>query len=92
MSGQFGIGQAVKEMQDGRQVRRAGWNGKGMFLELVKGGHFQHPSTTRSLENFVAMYTAQGNWIPWLCSQADLLATDWELVAVDVSYDRPLFA
>lgn len=29
---------------------------------------------------YIAMWTAQGKWQPgWLCSQADLLATDWEL-------------
>ncbi len=30
---------------------------------------------------YIAMYNAQKEWQPgWLCSQADLLATDWELV------------
>ena len=29
-----GIGWAVKQMQDGRKVRRAGWNGKGMWIAL----------------------------------------------------------
>ena len=29
---------------------------------------------------YIAMFTAQGKWQPgWLASQADLLATDWEL-------------
>ena len=29
---------------------------------------------------YIAMWTAQGKWQPgWLCSQADLLALDWEL-------------
>lgn len=29
---------------------------------------------------YVAMWTAQKQWQPgWLCSQADLLATDWEI-------------
>jgi hypothetical protein len=26
------------------------------------------------------MVTAQGDLVPWLCSQTDLLATDWEIV------------
>lgn len=30
---------------------------------------------------YVAMFNAQKQWQPgWLCSQADLLATDWEIV------------
>lgn len=29
---------------------------------------------------YIAMYTAEGKWQPgWLASQADLLATDWEI-------------
>lgn len=29
---------------------------------------------------YIAMWTAQKQWQPgWLCSQADLLATDWEV-------------
>ena len=35
-----GIGWAVKQMWDGARVRRAGWNGKGMFLFLVPGSTF----------------------------------------------------
>ena len=30
---------------------------------------------------YIAMWTAAGKWQPgWLASQADLLATDWEIV------------
>jgi len=86
-----GIGWAVKEMHDGHRVRRAGWNGKGMFLFLVPGSRFKvnrppllgiypegteidyHPRTL-----WPQMKTAQGHVVPWLCSQTDLLATDWE--------------
>ena len=31
------IGWAIKQMQNGTKVRRAGWNGKGMWLILVPG-------------------------------------------------------
>lgn len=83
----FGIGQAVKEMQDGNLVRRAGWNGKGMFLflrknesnadveyEIDSGGILYYPE-----QSWVAMKTADDTVVPWLCSQTDLLAVDWEL-------------
>lgn len=30
-----GIGWAIKQMQNGDKVRRAGWNGKGMFIVLM---------------------------------------------------------
>ena len=72
----FGIGQAVKELRDGRRVARSGWNGKGMWLEL------QLPdSDSKMTLPYVFMRTAQADLVPWLCSQTDLLATDWNVVA-----------
>lgn len=29
---------------------------------------------------YVFMRTAQNDFVPWLCSQTDLLANDWEVV------------
>ena len=66
-----GIGWAVKQMQDGGRVRRRGWNGKGMWLAIDKFSKMTVP--------YVFMLTAQGALVPWLCSQIDLLATDWEV-------------
>jgi hypothetical protein len=67
------IGWAVKQMWNGDKVRRTGWNGKGMFLTLVT-------DVPPDSSPFVSMWTAQQKWQPgWLCSQADLLAVDWEL-------------
>jgi hypothetical protein len=66
------IGWAVKQMQNGNRVARAGWNGRGMHLSL------QVPDAGSKMTlPYVYMYTAQGDLVPWLCSQADLLATDW---------------
>lgn len=67
-----GIGWAVKELQNGQRVCRAGWNGRGMFLRL------QLPVAGSMTLPFVYMYTAQGDTVPWLCSQTDLLAADWQ--------------
>lgn len=85
-----GIGWAVKQMQHGSKVRRAGWNGKkGMFLFLVPGSTFKvnrapllgiYPEGTEiQYHAHVDMKTADGQVVPWLCSQTDLLATDWEV-------------
>lgn len=68
------IGWAVKHLWDGSKVARKGWNGKGMHLELQKPD-----ANSKMTEPYVYMKTAQGGLIPWLCSQADLLAIDWEL-------------
>lgn len=72
---QFGIGRAIKELRNGSAVRRAGWNGKNMSLELqIPDAH------SKMTLPYVFIHTAQGDLVPWLCSQTDLLATDWELV------------
>lgn len=86
-----GIGWAVKQMRNGSRVCRAGWNGKGMFLFLVPGSEFEVnrppllgiylPGTKVSYHAHVDMRTATGEIVPWLCSQTDLLATDWEIAA-----------
>jgi Protein of unknown function (DUF2829) len=72
MEMQMNIGGAVKELNEGNRVARSGWNGKNMYLEL------QIPdSNSKMTLPYVYMRTAQGELVPWLCSQSDLLATDW---------------
>lgn len=76
MSTGNGIGWAVKEMWDGRHVTRAGWNGKGQYLGL------QVPDAgSMNTLPYVYIITVQGYRVPWLCSQTDLLANDWEIAA-----------
>lgn len=90
----FGIGQAVQEMQNGNKVRRTGWNGKGMYVVLQKGYPDGIPINRNTAEAtglpegtvcrflpYVMMRTVDGSFVPWLCSQTDLLATDWAVVA-----------
>ncbi len=68
------IGWAVKQMWNGDKVRRSGWNGKNMHLMLQRPD--EHSKMTLP---YVYMFTAQGDLVPWLCSQTDLLALDWEI-------------
>lgn len=84
-----GIGWAIKQMQNGARVCRAGWNGKGMFLFLVPGSTFKvnrapllgiYPEGTEiNYHAHVDMKTADDKVVPWLASQTDLLATDWQI-------------
>ncbi len=84
MEGTFGW--AIKQMQNGARVQRAGWNGKGMHVYLedqfvfpIRAGSFE--GVERKYEPCMVMYTAQGTHQPgWLASQADMLATDWSVV------------
>jgi hypothetical protein len=72
------IGWAVKQMQNGELVCRSGWNGKHMWIAIGQPDDSPHKSNRLSLP-YVYMMTAQHQTVPWLCSQTDLLATDWEL-------------
>lgn len=67
------IGEAVEVLRDGGRVRRAGWNGKGMWLQLQKPDE-----NSKMTLPYVFMYTVTRDLVPWLCSQTDLLASDWE--------------
>lgn len=68
------IGWAVRQLQHGAKVQRAGWNGKNMYLELQIPDKFSKMTLP-----YVYMKTADDNLVPWLCSQTDLLADDWQL-------------
>jgi hypothetical protein len=69
------IGEAVAELKNGQRVARSGWNGRGMYLAL------QRPDAHSKMSlPYVYMKTADNKLVPWLCSQTDLLAEDWEIV------------
>ena len=86
----FDFSEALGLLKMGHRVARSGWNGKGMFIFLVPGSTFVvdrpplldiYPEgTVINYHAHVDMKTAQGDVVPWLCSQTDLLANDWTLV------------
>ena len=74
------FGWAIRKLKSGRFVTRSGWNGKGMYLFL------KEPLTTdvgAPTLPYVMMYTAQGDLVPWLASQSDVLSEDWEICGKD---------
>jgi hypothetical protein len=81
------IGEAIAALKNEKSVRRAGWNGKGMELYLenqlshtIPGGIFK--GIRREYAPVVCLVTPKGIHQPgWVCSQEDLLANDWEIVA-----------
>ena len=85
------FGWALGRLREGHKVARAGWNGKDMFLYLVEGSRFtvnREPllsilgeGTAVDYLPHIDMKTATGEFVPWLASQTDMLATDWEVVA-----------
>lgn len=81
---------ALCAVKDGFRVARKGWNGKGMFIFLVNGSRFvvnREPlmsimgeGTEVQYHAHIDMKTADGQVVPWLCSQTDMLADDWQIV------------
>lgn len=72
----FCFGEALTILDLGRKVTRLGWNGKGMYISL------QTPDKNSKMTlPYIFMKTAQGDLVPWLASQTDLLANDWIEVA-----------
>jgi len=73
------FGLAIEAMKQGHKVTRAGWNGKGMWLEYWK------PMHAVDLPYIVLMYPVNstaypnGARVPWLASQTDTLAEDWSI-------------
>ena len=81
---------ALRELKAGYKVARQGWNGKNMFIFLVNGSKFKvnrapllgiYPEGTEiDYRPHIDMRTADGQIVPWVASQSDLIEEDWELV------------
>lgn len=84
------FGLAVEALKKGLKVSRQGWNGKGMFVYLV--GADSYPAKTAAAKGhfgqdalvpyraYIAMKTVDNDVVPWVASQTDVLAEDWEVV------------
>jgi hypothetical protein len=80
--------EALALVKAGGRVQRSGWNGKGMFVFLVPGSTFtvnREPllsilgeGTQVNYHGHIDMKTADGMIVPWLASQTDILAEDWQ--------------
>ena len=81
------FGQAIEVLKTGNKVTRVGWNGKDMFLFLVQGSQFKlnrppllgiYPEGTEiNYRPHIDMKTVNGEIVPWVASQSDLLGEDW---------------
>lgn len=79
----------------GARISRTGWNGAGMFVVYQAGypdGIAINANTAQAtgldegtvcrFRPYLMMFTAQGDFVPWVISQTDALADDWETVLV----------
>jgi hypothetical protein len=80
------FGEAIEALKAGDWAARDGWNGKGMHIyledawtETVKGGVFKGQKVMHDAH--ICMFTAhKTHQHGWLASQADMLATDWQII------------
>jgi hypothetical protein len=78
---------ALVLLKEKQRLAREGWNGKGMYVYLVAGSTFavNRPpllgllpeGTEVQYRPHLDMRTADGQFVPWVASQSDLLAEDW---------------
>jgi len=83
--------EALRALKHGQKVARVGWNGKGMFIFLVPGSTFKvnrapllgiyEEGTEINYHAHIDIKTVDGQIVPWLCSQTDMLAEDWMIVS-----------
>lgn len=82
------FGQAIEALKNGNRACREGWNGKGMFLYYVPAANYPAVTEIARIQfgdtvpygSYIAMKTAQNNVVPWLASQTDVLAEDWQIL------------
>lgn len=89
-TGGMSFGLAIEAAKKGHKIQREGWNGKGMFVYHIPVGRY--PARTEAAKSiaagdgkvsygaYLAIKTVSGEVIPWLASQADMLADDWRIV------------
>lgn len=84
------FGEALQRLREGKAVARRGWNGQGMWLMLVPGSsitveadrplgaaapHLVGEQIT--YRPHIDMKTVDGEIVPWIASQSDILGADW---------------
>lgn len=84
------FGWALQQIRRGLRAYRDGWNGIGMFVFLVQGSTFKvnrppllgiYPEGTEiNYHPHIDMRTVSGTIVPWVASQSDMLATDWQVL------------
>ncbi len=77
----FNFGEAIKYLKRGYKLKRKGWNGKGIYIEMQTPD--EHSKMTLPYVYIVTNGLVSDNplsprgAVPWLASQTDMLAEDW---------------
>lgn len=72
----YGFGDAIRFMKGGAAVSRIGWNGPDQWIALqVPDDH------SKMKKPYIYISPVDGELVPWLASQTDMLAEDWYCVS-----------
>lgn len=83
MTNNLNFGLALEAIKNGSKISRIGWNGKNMWLALIKTEDYEISSENSIISDsmtllpWIGMKTATDQLVPWLASQTDILAEDW---------------
>ena len=83
--------EVLVELENGAIAAREGWNGKNMYIFIVKGdavkqaiyeryGDAENDCPILDVCDAIYMKTADDKLVPWLASQTDMLANDWSVL------------
>ena len=78
------FGEAIKALKNGEKVCRCGWNGEGIFLMLQIPDEHSKMTSPYIYIDTSNLRTENPNApkvvVPWLASQTDMLADDWDIL------------
>jgi len=85
--------EALYLCKGGSRITRMGWNAPGQYVTLQRGYPEGVPinmntayatglpeGTVCKFAPYLLLHNAQEVFVPWIASQEDLLAEDWEIV------------
>ena len=75
------FGEALEAVKAGKAIRRSGWNGSGLTVKA----QFPDEHSKMTLPYLYIEYpeyakTTPGARCPWLASQTDIMAEDWQII------------
>lgn len=86
------FGKALEVMRRGEKVQREEWSEEGVFLFSIAGDCWDFTTCIEGVDEldtlpFICMKTLDNKLVPWMASQTDLLADDWQIVLTASSRD-----
>ena len=73
MSG-FSFDQALVALKMGDRITREGWNCLGQWVKMQAPDYY-----SKMTRPYLYLKNAQDDLVPWVPSQGDLFAEDWEM-------------